>query len=549
MKKIISVLISLLLIIACGACAKEEPKADDVKDSATAAVSDSIKNETTTGNISEESSENSDEETENNNSPETLLATRIEAGADGFISPVEKKTEVPEGYIGIHNAQEFDSIRYNANANYILMADIDLSEFETWKPIEILNGELDGNGYAIKGLSKIEAYVNRVYAHAVFYKANSIKNLAIIDAAIEPVVLEEYKQNPVEFGTFAVIAENITNCYSTGKISVKNIVFNNHLYIGGLCAYTAETNSCYSACDITVDRTEYWTLFLGGLFGISTEKSITNSYFDGKINVTKFRDNYIGGITGQKSNGMFTNCRSSGEINVVSADGFSYNNNPDMGSVFVGAITAYSTEDFDKCYSNTNISVNINGNIECQVGGIVGNANQRNLNQCYNTGNISVTSKGNIYCGGIAGKYGFGMNWSRENSVLSDCFNTGTITANSAEQNAFAGGISGYISGQVNNCYNTGVISGTTKSGAIAGDHDVQYTKLLNCYYTNTDIGALGVNALFESVKMLTEEEAKDSVNYAGFSFTNDQNTESVWTTAQNSEYKYPTLTNLYFEQ
>lgn len=49
---------------------------------------------------------------------------------DGFIEPVNRITNVPDGYIGISNASDFARIGLNPDANYILMADIDMKGTE-----------------------------------------------------------------------------------------------------------------------------------------------------------------------------------------------------------------------------------------------------------------------------------------------------------------------------------------------------------------------------------------------------------------------------------
>jgi len=69
--------------------------------------------------------------------------------SDGFIVPIERQTIVPDGFIGISTADEFDKIRLNSNGKYILMADIDLKSLSDYEPFDF-TGFFDGNGYKIQ---------------------------------------------------------------------------------------------------------------------------------------------------------------------------------------------------------------------------------------------------------------------------------------------------------------------------------------------------------------------------------------------------------------
>jgi hypothetical protein len=88
------------------------------------------------------------------------------------------------------------------------------------------------------------------------------------------------------------------------------------------------------------------------------------------------------------------------------------------------------------------------------AGGIVGYANTSIISNCYNTGNISATSDHNYeyYCcsGGIAGQ---------SSSSISNCYNTGNISATASYFYSYSGGIAGQSSSSISNCYNTGNIS------------------------------------------------------------------------------------------
>ena len=80
----------------------------------------------------------------------------------------------------------------------------------------------------------------------------------------------------------------------------------------------------------------------------------------------------------------------------------------------------------------------------------------------YNSGTIS-----NCYnTGGISGSsYVGGIAGGNNSGTITNCYNTGDISAT----NNYAGGIAGYNSGTISNCYNTGGISGSSSVGGITG--------------------------------------------------------------------------------
>jgi hypothetical protein len=102
------------------------------------------------------------------------------------------------------------------------------------------------------------------------------------------------------------------------------------------------------------------------------------------------------------------------------------------------------------------------------VGGIVGKiVNNSIISDCYLTGSIS----GNNRVGGIAGQI--------EDSTISSCYSTGTVTGT-----YYSGGIAGYVysNSVISSCYSTGTVTGKNYDGGIAGK--VDSSAILTCYST-----------------------------------------------------------------
>ncbi|MDR1331145.1 MAG: hypothetical protein LBK07_03490, partial [Tannerella sp.] len=99
------------------------------------------------------------------------------------------------------------------------------------------------------------------------------------------------------------------------------------------------------------------------------------------------------------------------------------------------------------------------------AGGICGSADNSTISNCYNTGSISSLTPGGI-CG------------YANRTTISNCYNTGNISSTSNSNSSWAGGICG-AGGAISNCYNTGSISAPS-AGGICGRNGT----ISNCYNT-----------------------------------------------------------------
>ena len=70
---------------------------------------------------------------------------------DLFLVRKEQLTEVPDGWIGIYTAEDLAAAK-GESGNYILMSDVDMSQFGKWDPWKHLGGTFDGNGHTISNL-------------------------------------------------------------------------------------------------------------------------------------------------------------------------------------------------------------------------------------------------------------------------------------------------------------------------------------------------------------------------------------------------------------
>ena len=210
---------------------------------------------------------------------------------------------------------------------------------------------------------------------------------------------------------------------------------------------------------------------VGGIAGNSYESEISNCINYGSITASVKN---AGGIAGWCDKGEIMNCANQGSVRAANISGG------------ISGYLSYSTA--ADCYND--VSAVIKGNE--YVGGITGQCYGSSLSSCYNTGTVEGSGSGN-YTGGIVGgvlvppenesnssvhlcnnltdikggaNVGGIIGRISDTTAVSNCKNTGNITAEGKN----VGGISGENNGTVSKCSSTGNISaGGSRAGGIAG--------------------------------------------------------------------------------
>ena len=173
------------------------------------------------------------------------------------------ESAIPEGYTPIYDAADLYAIRNDLEGNYIMMADIDLSEATApggeldtgngWEPIQDFAGTLDGNGHYIKGLTIYGK--PKKYDVGLFGSINSssaepkICNLGMVDVNIN-IVRDSSGYSEDSYSTAALLADGswytkIENCFVTGQIS------SNVGEISGICTSDCAVENVYNLAEIS----------------------------------------------------------------------------------------------------------------------------------------------------------------------------------------------------------------------------------------------------------------------------------------------------------
>lgn len=175
-----------------------------------------------------------------------------------------------------------------------------------------------------------------------------------------------------------------------------------------------------------------------GMFGYAKKDSkISNlTLSDSKISGT---GDYTGGIAGEAYD--MENCHVTGTVTV-------------SGAKYVGGVSGYQDGTITRC-SNAAVVVATGSYVGGVTGHVQSNATTA-MTECFNTGSVT----GNSAVGGLTGNLYIG-------GGISACYNTGAVTATAAA--GTAGGLVGiFRSGTIKNTYHSGTI--TAKSvGSVAG--------------------------------------------------------------------------------
>ncbi len=371
--------------------------------------------------------------------------------SDGFIVPVEQQKSAPTGFIPISTATEFDKIRQNPSADYILMADIDLSGW-SWTPIKQFNGTLDGNGYTVSGLSA-----------------------TLIEEAEDALIQNLSVQGQITddgAGIVHELADSVLyNCCFAGSVD------NSSGSAAGL-VYTVNdstVDSCYNTANVTANKS-----VAAGLAarGTGDRYVIQNCFNQGNIlnlgNDTSSRSyNYAAGILGrnERCSGTIRHCYNSGSIRCKDNDDY----------------PIYS-------YYGTAMACGILGYAQVVEG------DHLSVSLCYNSGTIEG--------GDLA--FGIGLAWgsSALRTQVNNCYNSGEFV----HSNSY--GIAGCVSDSgsiadlpISYCYN----ASTTGAAAISNNS----TNLYQCYYLDEVPEAVPGDPLFSDVFALSEQEMSKKGSFA----------------------------------
>ncbi len=296
---------------------------------------------------------------------EAVITVRTSNGLTASCNVHVIQAEPWVDYKKIYTTEEFNSIRNDLSGKYVLMKDIDISNYGQWNPIgdekSPFTGVLDGNGHKITGMNRNQ----QIETDSSFYG-----------------------------GLFGYIEDaNINDITVNGKfsITVSATVSTKTCAVGAICGYSKNSviQNCVSNVDVEskvnpkINKCSAYA-YAGGIVGIydgSSLKTFDNNVNNGKVTAysnTAYRsDAAAGGMIGWNLTGSLnmTGCTNNGAIEAKSITSV---NNYFAVAYAGGLIGDCAGGSIKNCFSNGSEfasclpSVQTNYNSIAAVGGIAG---------------------------------------------------------------------------------------------------------------------------------------------------------------------------------
>lgn len=341
-------------------------------------------------------------DTDTQNSISSIMATKDEEINKNLFAGGTGTAEDP---FQISDAEQFNNIRHNLSADYILVNDIDLSIYSNWNAIGTYEnrfcGTFDGDNHSITGLTISNTAIDSNYSEgsAEFASLFGYCGKGAVKAVIKNTKLEDIsititnKDNTINIGVISINGNHtVENCSVNGSIDIRDCY---DIYVGGITYIGTgnEIQSCSSNITMQLestkvdDRNYHGEIICGGISAMGGD--ITDSYNYGEINAISGNFLRCGGICGNNG-GKISRCANYGDIN---------------------GKTMYR-------------ELHTNGMFNCELGGILGSGGY-NIVECVNYGNIEGSAPDDwLGCnvGGIAG----GGHYMSVCSSISNCYNVGS---------------------------------------------------------------------------------------------------------------------------
>lgn len=445
----------------------------------------------------------------------------------------------PVSFTAISTVDELKAVADDLDGNYLLVADLDLSDYSTgegWTPIgywdytnkagHYFSGIFNGNNHVIRNLYiKSDGIDNNDSDKGLFGDVGDSEGAGT--AQICNLGLESVSVTGTNYtGAIAGYTNSatITDCYVTGTVNGTD-------YTGGLAGYnnSSSITDCYAASAVTGVK------YTGGLVGYNVNCEITGCKVLSPGSVEASGD-CTGGLVGYNSagegNSIITGCSSS--VDVTSNNGY------------IGGLVGRNQSGGGNIkISNSCSTGNVNASLSTMfnVGGLIGEnyssaAGLAVISNCYSTGNVYGSSND------VAALVGHNYD------VIENCYATGSVSGTQ-----YVGGIVGYNQGfaAISCCYSTGAVTGTASTGALAGYKGDTITA---CYYdeqtTGYDAAVAAGSTWTDAGTPRTTSQMKltdtSVATYDGWDFVDEtvNGTADIWSidTTGTINDGYPYLTN-----
>ena len=389
----------------------------------------------------------------------------------------------------IWTRQDLENMSNNANTDYALCADIDLSDGD-WTPLFWFGGMLDGCGHEISGMKVTSG--DSVGLFMGLY-GGTVRNLRLTDFDIEVSASSSFNNIGGLGGTFNNQSK-VENCTVQGVIKVEP--GSGTTFAGGFTGYIGdgEMKDCFADVTLTV-RTNQKT-FVGGVAGFTDVCTIRNCDVQADIFVQQSSANSsaeynVSGIPYSRER-LNEDCDVWGSISVETMDGASSvsgmsrtkngRNHAWITSVTTsGKAFSCGAIDCEDTVNDGRISAAAIGSGSAEAVGVSGTTNMINRGTV-----IAVAKYGSATAAGAR-------------NVVENSRNTGAVEATSETGKADAVGVSG---NSAKECSNSGWLAARSTEGSATGIGMIQCSDSENC--ANVTVEAGTGNAVGQGISQCT---------------------------------------------
>lgn len=397
----------------------------------------------------------------------------------------------PECVDGVYQIATGDELRWFAalanasdgNVSAVLTGDIDLADF-AWMPIgsaeRPYSGRFDGAGHSISGLN-ICSEQSYQALFGFLSKEADVRDFSLYgrvecggDYAAGAAAYSEASLNAIHNyceivsagkcagGVAGEVAEGarLNGCTNAGSVSSTGAAgrvggvagsgsavdcknggaVSGYAYVGGVAGNAGYVENCANTGDVSGAHQ-----YIGGVAGNAS--SIQNCTNAGAVRLRgvfvslrdRYEGGYVGGVAGAA--GKASGCENRGRVESA-AD----------GDIFISSAAGVA----GKC-ANSTANCENRGDVRVDgsyIAGVVGGNGGGSVVQCVNYGSVQNQANGGEQTGGVASA----------GQIESSC-NYGSVRGYQS-----VGGVCGGTSGStVRNCYNLGAVSGSNRTGGVAG--------------------------------------------------------------------------------
>ncbi|MBQ3495014.1 MAG: hypothetical protein IJA69_06315, partial [Clostridia bacterium] len=413
-----------------------------------------------------------------------------------------------------------------SSTRYVLKNSIDLRG-KAWTPTEFKGSLFDGGFNTISNLTIATS------------SGTEIGFISSTSATIKNVVFSNISISYNKANTGVTIGGVVAKLNSGGKIE-------NVMVTGGSVSCAKATQTTSRTMGGIVGRASGSQIYnctnkasltngghMGGIVGVFTESAtISNCFNYGTISAGSFAPFRVGGIIGEASNsaGSISLCYNKGLVSVTAS------NDSDIA---VGGIVGYCYVGISQCANEANITGGNSSISSVRCGGIVGYT-EGSISNCYNTGDIYADAKQNDVTTTVSadvsstslGGYTWttGILWWKESHSYTYYYSYDNVSAVANKRTAYAGGIVGYCTTSISNCYSEATVSGgyefnkTVSTFKIWANNDGTTSPSNETKLTNTNIRLLS-----SPICGNIDNTNVSNVYYSGIAQTSSTILDLVW--------------------